>query len=59
MRNSRLQCSRPINIKDIEVFPHAETKILGVLIDSKLRYKNHIKRISYKELKAVFALKRM
>ena len=59
MRNSRLQCSRPINIKDTEVFPRAETKILGVLLDSKLRYKNHIKRISYKGLKAAFALKRM
>ena len=59
MRNSRLQCSRPINIKDTEVFPRAETKILGVLLDSKLRYKNHIKRISYKGLKAAFALKHM
>ena len=28
-------------------------------MDSKLHYKNHIKRISYKELKAAFALKHM
>ena len=58
-RNSRLRYFRPINIKDTEVFPHAEIKTLGVLIDSKLRYKNHIKRISYKGLKAAFALKHM
>ena len=59
MRNSRLQYFRPINIKDTEIFPRAEIKILGVLIDSKLRYKNHIKKISYKGLKAAFTLKRM
>ena len=34
-------------------------KILGVVIDSKLRYKNYVKRIFNKELKAALALKQM
>ena len=34
-------------------------KNLGVVIDSELRYKNHVKRIFNKELKAALALKQM
>ena len=58
-RNSRFQSSNPISIKGIEVSPCKETKILGVLMDSELRYKNHIKKVSGKGLKAVLALKRI
>ena len=58
-RNSRLQGNSPINIKGSEVLSCTETKILGVLIDSKLRFKNHIKKVSYKGLKAALTLKRM
>ena len=32
-------------------------KILGVVIDSKLQYKNHVKRISNKGLKVALTLK--
>ena len=59
IRNSRLQSSNLISIKGIEVSPCKETKILGVLMDSDLRYKNHIKKVSGKGLKAALALKRM
>ena len=41
------------------MLPCTETKILRVLIDSKLRFKNHIKKVSYKELKVALTLKRM
>ena len=58
-RNSRLQSSSPINIKGTEILPCAGTKILGVLMDSELRYKNHFKRVSCKGLKAALALKRL
>ena len=58
-RNSRLQSSKSISIKGIEVSPCKEAKILGVLMDSELRYKNHIKKVSGKGLKAALALKRM
>ena len=57
IRNNKLQSSTPINIKGTKVSPYTETKILEVLIDSKLYYKNHIKRISYKKLKTVLTLK--
>ena len=39
------------------MLPCTETKILKVLIDSKLRFKNHIKKVSYKGLKAALTLK--
>ena len=59
IRNSRLQGNSPINIKGLKVLPCTETKILGVLMDSELRFKNHIKKVSYKGLKAALTLKRM
>ena len=58
-RNIRLQSSTPLYIKGVEVRPQEETKILGVVMDSELRFKNHIKKMSIRGLKAVLALKRM
>ena len=56
-RNPRLRSNKLLNIKGADIQPQNETKILGVVIDSKLRYKNHIKRIFNKGLKAALALK--
>ena len=39
--------------------PQEETKILGVVMDSRLRFKNHVKKTSARGLKAVLSLKRM
>ena len=58
-RNPKLRSNKPLNIKGADIQPQNETKILGVVMDSKLRYKNHVKRISNKGLKAALALKQM
>ena len=39
--------------------PKKETKILGVVMDSKLRFKNHVKKVLSKELRAALALERI
>ena len=39
--------------------PQEETKILGVVMDSELRFKNHIKKMLNRGLKAVLTLKQM
>ena len=58
-RNCNLQSNTPITIKGTEILPKSETKVLGVIMDSGLRFKNHIQKISNKGLRAVLALKRM
>ena len=59
MRNSRLLDTNPINIKGIAKTPQQEVKILGILINSGLRYKNHRIIVGIKGLKAAIALKGM
>ena len=59
IRNPRLRSNKPLNIKGADIQPQNKTKILGVVMDSELRYKNHIKRISNKGLKAALALKQI
>ena len=59
MRNARLLKNKPINVKGADKALQQEVKILGVLIDSCLRYKDHKAKIGIKELKAATALKRM
>ena len=56
-RNPRLCSDKPLNIKGVDIPPQNKTKILGVVMDSKLRYKSHIKKISSKGLKAALTLK--
>ena len=58
-RNPRLRSNMPLNIKGVNIQPQNKTKILGVIMDSELQYKNHVKRISYKGLKAALALKQI
>ena len=58
-RNVRRSEVIPINIKGTDMAPQQEVKILGVLMDSSLRYKSHKTKISTKGLKAAMALKRI
>ena len=58
-RNAKKQSTTPINIKGVDVAPRGETKVLGVILDSALRFKNHIKNASIKGLKVVLTLRRM
>jgi hypothetical protein len=51
--------NQPISIKGQEVAPVTSTKILGVVMDSGLRYKQHVARAATKGLKAAMALKRL
>jgi hypothetical protein len=49
----------PITIKGEVVMPKETAKILGVLMDSKLRYKQYIASAATKGLLAAIALKRL
>jgi hypothetical protein len=46
-------------VKGKATFPKPEAKILGVIMDSGLRYKNHIARTATKGLNAAWALRRL
>ena len=43
-RATHRSCSAPIAFKGEEIAPKSEVKILGVIMDSALRYRNHIAR---------------
>ena len=58
-RNVRLLNSNLISMKGIDKAPEEEVKILGVRMDSCLRYKNHKTKLGTKGLKAAMALRRM
>jgi hypothetical protein len=51
--------SEPFNIKGQEVQPKNYVKILGVVMDAKIKYKEHIARASSKGLEAALELKRL
>ena len=51
--------SAPVIVKGETVAPKPTAKILGVILDSELRYKGHIARTATKGLKAALALKRL
>ena len=46
-----------MNIKKTEVLLKNKVKILNIIISSGLRFKNYIKKIIDKELRAILALK--
>ena len=58
-RNARLLKDEPINVKGANKASQQEVKILGVLMDLCLRYKDHKAKIGTKGLKAAMALKRI
>ncbi|KAG6989317.1 Retrovirus-related Pol polyprotein from type-1 retrotransposable element R1 [Fusarium oxysporum f. sp. conglutinans] len=51
--------SEPFTIKGERVFPKDQVKILGVIMDSRLHYKQHIARAATKGLGAAMELKRL
>ena len=58
-RSASRSSTTPIVIKGEIVAPKSEAKLLGVIMDSELRYKNHIADTAAKGLKAALALKRL
>jgi hypothetical protein len=58
-RNPNRTSTAPMTIKGEAVAPRESAKILGVVMDSKLWYKQHIARAATKGLKAALALKRL
>jgi hypothetical protein len=58
-RDANRSSSTPIFIKGVAMLPTPQAKILGVVMDSALRYRTHISRIATKGLKAALALKRL
>jgi hypothetical protein len=58
-RNAARLSDTSINIKGQEVRPAAEVKLLGVIIDRELRFRNHMALASTRGLKAAMALKRL
>jgi hypothetical protein len=58
-RNPNRTSTAPMTIKGEVVVPKETAKILGVIMDSKLRYKQHIASAATKGLKAAIALKRL
>jgi len=58
-RDSRRTDTLPFRIKGQEVVPKEEVKVLGVVLDSGLRYKKHIANAATRGLRAAMALKRL
>jgi hypothetical protein len=56
---SRVDNSIPFRIKGETVQPTDQVKILGVAMDSELRFRQHIARAASKALEAVIALKQL
>ncbi|EAQ93689.1 hypothetical protein CHGG_01924 [Chaetomium globosum CBS 148.51] len=55
----KLSVPTPFTIKGQDVQPKDHVKILGVVMDAKLRYKEHIARAASKGLSAAMELKRL
>ena len=58
-RNPNRTSTAPMTIKGEAVAPRESAKILGVVVDSKLWYKQHIARAATKGLAAAMAFKRL
>jgi hypothetical protein len=58
-RNNRQSADEPLSVKGEEVLPTASVKILGLIMDSRLRYQEHTARAATKGLQAAMALKRL
>jgi hypothetical protein len=58
-RNQDKMDSQPVIVRGTEVAPAQEVKILGVIMDTQLRYKKHILRAANRGLQAALSLKRL
>ena len=51
--------SQPFLVKGLTVYPKEHVKVLGVVMDAKLKYREHLARAASKGLEAVLELKRL
>jgi hypothetical protein len=58
-RNPERISTCPVVVKGQMIEPSKTAKILGIIMDSELRYKQHIARAATKDLQAAMALKRL
>jgi hypothetical protein len=58
-RKSYRSESEPFDIKGQEIRPKNHVKILGVIMDAKIKFKEHVARASSKGLEAALELKRL
>jgi ribonuclease HI len=58
-RKSHRSDSEPFDIKGQEIRPKNHVKILGVIMDARIKYKEHVARASAKGLEAALELKRL
>jgi hypothetical protein len=58
-RNSSQTADESITVKEQEVRPTSSVKILGLVMDSRLRYQEHAARAATRGLQAAMALKRL
>jgi len=58
-RNSSKKDDSPFTIKGQQVAPQESAKVLGVIMDTQLRFKQHIAHAATKGLRAAMALRRL
>jgi hypothetical protein len=58
-RNKARASTAPFTIQGQAVQPRGSAKILGVVMDTELRYKEHMARAATRGLRAAMALKRL
>jgi exonuclease III len=58
-RRENVEAESPIRVNGVEVYPKEEVKILGVILDKKLKFDAHLARRGSKGIKAAWALKRI
>ena len=58
-RNRERQDNTPVTVGGKEIQPSEEVKILGVIMDKELRYRQHIHRAAARGVQAALALKRL
>lgn len=58
-RNKSLTSTTPFTIQGQTVQPKGSAKILGVIVDTELRYREHLARAATRGLRAAMALKRL
>lgn len=58
-RNTRKQADTPLHIKDALIAPSSTAKVLGVILDQALWFREHSSRASKRGIQAVCALNRL
>ena len=58
-RNPKKTDESPYTIKGTSIYPVGQVKLLGVIMDAKLRFRQHIARAATRGLRAAMALRRL